>query len=437
MKYVIPTLFVLFGMTNMASAMTARTIINPATGAPLNSAIMRNELQILENEIVSVSLSNTSSTTLLTDTNTWSGLQTFGNITISGICTGCGSSGVGTVSTSTTPTIGNLAYWTSAGYPSLLGSVATGTISNGAGISVTAGQSVIGSGLTITNTAPDQTVAFTNGTGISVTGTYPNFTVTNSSPLSGLTATWPQILSGTTLTFGGLSTSSPISAASGLLYATGVNTLASISTSSALQMSITGNAGSATDLTSKGAGVYGTPSSAVPSMQATSTLYGPIATFLTTGNVGIASTSPFGLFSINPSGITTPAFTIGSTTRTTFAVGASGQIKSIGSQPATSTAITLDWDNTPNFVEYRIGTAATTITFINATTTLNYGSRKLISVWNPNSTAGALTLTGVEFASAYTQTTGANRGDLISCVVSLATSTTAYKVICTAGAASQ
>jgi hypothetical protein len=36
--------------------------------------------------------------------------------------------------------------------------------------------------LTITNTAPDQTVALTSGTGITTSGTYPNFTITNSAP---------------------------------------------------------------------------------------------------------------------------------------------------------------------------------------------------------------------------------------------------------------
>lgn len=43
--------------------------------------------------------------------------------------------------------------------------------------------------ITITNTAPDQTVAIASGTGISVTGTYPSFTVTNTSPSSGGTVT--------------------------------------------------------------------------------------------------------------------------------------------------------------------------------------------------------------------------------------------------------
>ena len=43
--------------------------------------------------------------------------------------------------------------------------------------------------VTVTNTAPDQTVAIASGTGISVTGTYPSFTVTNTSPSSGGTVT--------------------------------------------------------------------------------------------------------------------------------------------------------------------------------------------------------------------------------------------------------
>jgi hypothetical protein len=55
-----------------------------------------------------------------------------------------------------------------------------------------------GSGLSVTgtypsftlqNTLPDQTVALTAGTGIGITGTYPNFTITNSSPSSGGTVT--------------------------------------------------------------------------------------------------------------------------------------------------------------------------------------------------------------------------------------------------------
>ena len=74
------------------------------------------------------------------------------------------------------------------------GSASVGTVTSvaataGTGISVS-GSPITGSGtLTITNTAPDQTVALTSGTGISVTGTYPNFTVTNTAPSSGGTVT--------------------------------------------------------------------------------------------------------------------------------------------------------------------------------------------------------------------------------------------------------
>lgn len=52
------------------------------------------------------------------------------------------------------------------------------TVTAGTGISVSNGAGSI----TITNSAPDQTVALTAGTGISTSGTYPNFTITNSAP---------------------------------------------------------------------------------------------------------------------------------------------------------------------------------------------------------------------------------------------------------------
>jgi hypothetical protein len=74
------------------------------------------------------------------------------------------------------------------------GSVSVGTVTSvaataGTGISVS-GSPITGSGtLTVTNTAPDQTVVLTAGTGISTSGTYPNFTITNTSPSSGGTVT--------------------------------------------------------------------------------------------------------------------------------------------------------------------------------------------------------------------------------------------------------
>lgn len=95
-----------------------------------------------------------------------------------------GGSGSGTISTSTTPTIGHLPYWTSI---SQLGSVATTTVGAGTGISLSAGVGFLvgGSNLTITNSAPDQTVAFTGGTNVTIGGTYPNFTITDNSQVAG------------------------------------------------------------------------------------------------------------------------------------------------------------------------------------------------------------------------------------------------------------
>jgi hypothetical protein len=66
----------------------------------------------------------------------------------------------------------------------------TGTVTSvaataGTGISVTGSPITTSGTLNITNTAPDQTVVLTAGTGISTSGTYPNFTITNTSPSLG------------------------------------------------------------------------------------------------------------------------------------------------------------------------------------------------------------------------------------------------------------
>jgi hypothetical protein len=51
-----------------------------------------------------------------------------------------------------------------------------------AGTGITKTYDDAGGSLTITNSAPDQTVALTGGTSISISGTYPNFTITNAAP---------------------------------------------------------------------------------------------------------------------------------------------------------------------------------------------------------------------------------------------------------------
>jgi hypothetical protein len=82
----------------------------------------------------------------------------------------------------------------------ITGTTITATSFVGSGASLTnvvnslaasTGISVSGStgAVTVTNTAPDQTVVLTGGTGISTSGTYPNFTITNTAPSSGGTVT--------------------------------------------------------------------------------------------------------------------------------------------------------------------------------------------------------------------------------------------------------
>jgi hypothetical protein len=130
--------------------------------------------------------------------NGGTGVQTItGYIKGSGTSAFTGSSTIPTTDLSGTITnaqLANSSITINGNSTSLGGSVSVGTVTSvaataGTGISVS-GSPITGSGtLTITNTAPDQTVALTSGTGISVTGTYPNFTVTNTAPSSGGTVT--------------------------------------------------------------------------------------------------------------------------------------------------------------------------------------------------------------------------------------------------------
>ncbi len=108
----------------------------------------------------------------------------FTNLSVSGTTSFDGSEGTnGQVLTSAGT--GNTPTWTTP----TVGTVTSVAATAGTGISVS-GSPITSSGtLTITNTAPDQTVSLTAGSGISTSGTYPNFTITNTSPSSGGTVT--------------------------------------------------------------------------------------------------------------------------------------------------------------------------------------------------------------------------------------------------------
>jgi hypothetical protein len=79
-----------------------------------------------------------------------------------------------------------------------IGTVTSVAVTPGTGISASVANPTTTPNITITNTAPDQTVVLNNGTGISVTGTYPNFTInaTGTSSVSSVTATSPLFSSG-------------------------------------------------------------------------------------------------------------------------------------------------------------------------------------------------------------------------------------------------
>ena len=148
---------------------------------------------------------------LLNKANTSGGSVT--SVDVSGGTTGLTTSG-GPVTTSGTITLagtldvdnGGTGATTASGartnldVPSTTGSGASGTwginitgsavsvanaLTAGTGISYSVGTTYNGSvAVTINNAAPDQTVTLTGGTGISTSGTYPNFTITNTLPMT-------------------------------------------------------------------------------------------------------------------------------------------------------------------------------------------------------------------------------------------------------------
>jgi len=167
-------------LTNNGNATTTNLAITALTGIlvgngstkPISTAVSGTDLKTINSTSIIGSGDIAVQPTLVSGTNikTINGASVLG----SGDLTVTGGSGL---SSSTPWTVGNVAYVTGN---STLGSVATGTVSAGTGISLDSSvRSVIGGNLQITNSAPDQTVVLNNGTGISVTGTYPNFTITN------------------------------------------------------------------------------------------------------------------------------------------------------------------------------------------------------------------------------------------------------------------
>ena len=128
-------------------------------------------------------------------------------------------------------------------------------LTDGTGISIT---ETTGGAITVTNSAPDQTVAISAGTGISVSGTYPNFTVTNTSPSSGgtvtsVTGTAPIASSGGNTPV--ISISQATTSTNGYLSSTDWNTFNSKGSGTVTSVGVTGGTGisvSGSPITSSG-----------------------------------------------------------------------------------------------------------------------------------------------------------------------------------------
>ena len=88
-------------------------------------------------------------------------------------------------------TLNNIYFWDGSAWITSTGGGGTVTsvsVSPGTGISASVANPTTTPVITITNTAPDQTVVLNNGTGISVTGTYPNFTISSTGTTGTLVA---------------------------------------------------------------------------------------------------------------------------------------------------------------------------------------------------------------------------------------------------------
>ena len=168
---------------------------------------------------------------LISSTSIPTGLPTNGNILLGNgtnwLSVSTSSLGItnGTISTSSPLSPGQSLYAT--GLNTIAGT-ATGTISAGTGFSVTAGQSVIGSGLTIgadgTHILP-LTASTTQWNNFYNSSTTLGYQATLSTP------TWPITLTGTTLAWGGMTTTTPLVAGNILTATNGTTGIGMVATS--------------------------------------------------------------------------------------------------------------------------------------------------------------------------------------------------------------
>lgn len=384
------------GLTDCANAVTSKLLYTAATG------------------LFSCGTDQSGSGTVTAVTGSYPIVSSGGttpNITFAGL------------STTTTWTVGQLAMVASN---NTVSSVATGTISSGgAGISVTAGQSIIGSGLTITNTGVTSLVA---GTNISISGSTGAVTVT------GIGYPFPNNATSTLITFN----------AGAVLSTSTIGTLnaGSITASSSLTLPLIT---SKTLNTDQNGGVYGTATSTptvttpitysgtlgsfiggvsgafacatcITQATATSTITGttgqtvymqgtnsPIGTstiFIDTMNdVGISSTSPLGTLTVGTDNMQTGklSFIIGSSTKTDLVVTQGGNVGIGTTSPYGLLSLNAPAGISPYFV---IGSSSEALKVVPSTGT--FLGVATSSPWRTLSVTGTAAINGLSAASAGT-----------------------------------
>jgi hypothetical protein len=176
-------IYMINGNLYSAAAQTWELVDNSNSALVFNSVGKTGILDIITtNGAEGISTSGTLTATGTTSLGTLgvTGTSTLSNVAITGTTSFDGSEG----------TAGQVLTSAGTGVTPTWATPTTGTVTSvaataGTGISITGSPITTSGTLNITNTAPDQTVVLTAGTGISTSGTYPNFTITNTSPSLG------------------------------------------------------------------------------------------------------------------------------------------------------------------------------------------------------------------------------------------------------------
>ncbi|MEK9207965.1 MAG: hypothetical protein AAB922_05755 [Patescibacteria group bacterium] len=405
---------------------------------------------------------------------------------------------VGTVSTSSAPTIGNLSYWTSTAYPSLLGTVATTSLTATSPLSLSQPISVIGSSAsalsistagTWSGNAGTATALAANGAncsagsfplGVDASGAVESCTVAGTGTVTSVTATSPIFSSGgatPNITWAGLATTSQ-PASSNLLVSNGGAGVFGVATStisasggitatagqsiigSGLTIGCTAASGSATGclsstdwstfnnkgsgtvtsiatnngltggtITTTGtlglaslgsAGVLGAVTATVPTVQATSTLYGTGAFGdVLMNNSGLLLTATTSLFSWTGTGLSVRA------TSPTLVTPALGTPSALVLTNATGLPVAGGGTGATTLTGVLVGNGTSAFTAVGAQTCTNQFIRVMsgayvatcatvgaadVSLANLTATDGTLTFSGT-YTGATARTIGLNLGN--------------------------